>query len=202
MASEKGEAAPVVVRKYANRRLYNTATSSYVTLDDLCAMVKEGVEFEVRDARSGKDITRSVLTQIIFEQEARGENLLPVGFLRRLIGFYDDGLRALVPPYLETAMDSFADNSERMRRRDAFGDFSPLNAMRELGERNVAAFQSAMRVFDPFAQGGADAQAPARSELDELRAELSRMQERLDALSRAGEADAPAEDATPKPRRS
>ena len=205
MTGEKREAAPVIVRKYANRRLYDTAASRYVTLDDLCAMVKDGVEFEVRDARTGKDITRSVLTQIIFEQEARGEYLLPVGFLRRLIGCYDDGLRALVPPYLEVAMDSFADNSERLRRnaQGALGEFSPLQAMRELGERNAAAFRSAMGMFDPFARSGAEngaapeapgapAQAPTRSEVDELRAQLSQMQERIDALSRARDAEAPA----------
>lgn len=218
MTGEKREAAPVIVRKYANRRLYDTAASRYVTLDDLCAMVKDGVEFEVRDARTGKDITRSVLTQIIFEQEARGEYLLPVGFLRRLIGCYDDGLRALVPPYLEVAMDSFADNSERLRRnaQGALGEFSPLQAMRELGERNAAAFRSAMGMFDPFARGGAEsgngaaseapgasAPAPTRSEVDELRAQLSQMQERIDALSRAREAEAPAgagDAAPPEPR--
>ena len=220
MTGEKREAAPVIVRKYANRRLYDTAASRYVTLDDLCAMVKDGVEFEVRDARTGKDITRSVLTQIIFEQEARGEYLLPVGFLRRLIGCYDDGLRALVPPYLEVAMDSFADNSERMRRnaQGGFGEFSPLHAMRELGEANAAAFRNAMGMFDPFARGDAEsgngaapqapedapAQAPTRSEVDELRAQLSQMQERLDALSRAREAEAPGgagDAAPPEPRR-
>ena len=219
MTGEKREAAPVIVRKYANRRLYDTAASRYVTLDDLCAMVKDGVEFEVRDARTGKDITRSVLTQIIFEQEARGEYLLPVGFLRRLIGCYDDGLRALVPPYLEVAMDSFADNSERMRRnaQGGFGEFSPLHAMRELGEANAAAFRNAMGMFDPFARGDAEggngaapetpgesARAPTRSEVDELRAQLSQMQERLDALSRAREAEAPGgagDAAPPEPRR-
>ena len=127
MAKGNDDSGAVIIKKYANRRLYNTGTSSYVTLDDLCTMVKEGVDFVVHDAKSGEDLTRSVLTQIIFEQETKGENLLPVGFLRQLIGYYDDGLRALVPSYLEVAMENFADNQKQMRRNleSAFGDLLP-----------------------------------------------------------------------------
>ena len=216
MAGGKGEETPAtIIKKYANRRLYDTGASRYVTLDDLCAMVKNGVEFVVHDAKTGNDITRAVLTQIIFEQETRGENLLPIGFLRQLIGYYDDGLRAVVPSYLEVAMDSFAENQKYIRRNmeTAFGGVFPLRRMHELGERNMAAFRNALGTFGPFSDGaaepgakaeagpaaspsgnGAASPAPgggadrpaAASEIDEMRAQLARMQARLDALSRDG----------------
>ena len=191
MAKGNDDSGAVIIKKYANRRLYNTGTSSYVTLDDLCTMVKEGVDFVVHDAKSGEDLTRSVLTQIIFEQETKGENLLPVGFLRQLIGYYDDGLRALVPSYLEVAMENFADNQKQMRRNleSAFGDLLPVKAMQELGEQNMAVFRQALSMFDPFGRGettnGQAPQAPAApDDLDELRSQLERMQEQLDSLSR------------------
>ncbi len=198
MAKDSGEPDPVIIKKYANRRLYNTARSAYVTLDDLCAMVKDGIDFVVQDARSGEDLTRSVLTQIIFEQETRGANLLPVRFLRQLIGYYDDGLRALVPSYLEVAMDNFSGHQQQMRRNleSGFGELFPLHTMKELGEQNMAMFQQALSMFSPFAPGkpqdapgnGARPAAPEAeaktSELDEMRAQLARMQAQLDALSR------------------
>ena len=114
---------PVMIKKYANRRLYNTATSSYVTLDNLCQMVRQGTEFVVRDAKNREDITHQVLTQIIVEEEAKGHNLLPIGFLRQLIRLYGDSIQALVPRYLEVTMESFNHNQERMRSRlhEAFG---------------------------------------------------------------------------------
>ncbi len=216
MADGKGEETPAtIIKKYANRRLYDTGASRYVTLDDLCAMVKNGVEFVVHDAKTGNDITRAVLTQIIFEQETRGENLLPIGFLRQLIGYYDDGLRAVVPSYLEVAMDSFAENQKYIRRNmeTAFGGVFPLRRMHELGERNMAAFRNALGTFGPFSDGAAEPGAKAEagpaappsgngaappapgggadrpaaaSEIDEMRAQLARMQARLDALSRDG----------------
>src|SRR5215831_20557808 len=115
--SEKpGGGKPVVVKKYANRRLYNTATSSYVTLDDLARLIKEGGDFVAYDAKTGEDITRPVLTQIIVEQEQKGQNLLPTSFLRQLIGFYGDSMQFLVPGYLEQAMIAFARNQEQMRK--------------------------------------------------------------------------------------
>ena len=195
MAKGNDDSGAVIIKKYANRRLYNTGTSSYVTLDDLCTMVKEGVDFVVHDAKSGEDLTRSVLTQIIFEQETKGENLLPVGFLRQLIGYYDDGLRALVPSYLEVAMENFADNQKQMRRNleSAFGDLLPVKAMQEVGEQNMAVFRQALSMFDPFARGETtNGQAPqardpapaASDDLDELRTQLARMQKQLDSLSR------------------
>ena len=123
--SEKksGAPGPIIIKKYANRRLYNTDTSSYITLEQLCDMVKEGVEFEVRDARTGDDITRQVLAQIIFEEENKGQHLLPIQFLRQLIRFYGDSLQAFIPSYLEMSMESFAKNQNDMRKKfaDALG---------------------------------------------------------------------------------
>ncbi len=128
------EKAPITIKKYANRRLYNTATSSYVTLDHLCQMVKDGVEFVVFDAKSGEDITRSVLTQIIVEEESKGgQNLLPINFLRQLISFYGDNLQFLLPRYLEQSMDSFATNQEQMRKylKDSLGGMFPFGRFEE-----------------------------------------------------------------------
>ena len=162
MANSDDGDAPVVIKKYANRRLYNTATSSYVTLDHLCQMVKDGVDFVVYDAKTGDDITRSVLTQIIFEEESKGQNLLPIGFLRQLISFYDDSLRAVLPSYLELSMQTFTRNQGEMRdhMKDTFGEALPLNQMQEWGKQNAALFQQAMSMFTPFAGTGTG--APSR----------------------------------------
>jgi len=156
----KKAAGPVIVKKYANRRLYNTQTSSYVTLDRLCEMVKKGVEFEVRDARTGEDITRSVLAQIIFEEENKGQHLLPIQFLRQLIGFYGDSLQAFVPSYLELSMESFTRNQDEMRQKfaGAFGGKQHFNDMgfqefEALTRRNLALFERAMRMFSPSGSG-------------------------------------------------
>src|SRR5712664_4368062 len=129
---------PVVVKKYANRRLYNTATSSYVTLDDLAQMIKEGGDFVAYDAKTGEDITRSVLTQIIVEQEQKGKNLLPISFLRQIISLYGDSMQFLVPGYLEQAMIAFARNQEQMRKnlRATFGIF-PFGQFEEMGKQNM-----------------------------------------------------------------
>ncbi len=145
---------PVIIKKYANRRLYNTQTSSYVTLDHLAQMVKEGTEFEVRDARTGEDITRSVLTQIIFEEEAKGQNLLPIQFLRRLIRFYGDSMQAFVPGYLDMTMESFSKNQDAMKDRiaEAFGGGN--NALENITRQNLAMFERAMKVFSPFGAMG------------------------------------------------
>ncbi|MBW7852183.1 MAG: polyhydroxyalkanoate synthesis repressor PhaR [Rhodospirillales bacterium] len=188
-------AAPITIKKYANRRLYNTATSSYVTLDHLCQMVKEGTDFVVYDAKTGEDITRSVLTQIIVEEEAKGQNLLPISFLRHLITFYGDSLGGLVPRYLDYSMQSFARNEEQMRQymQHALDGLFPFNPFEEMGKQNMAFFESAMKMFSPFynnpAQGGnanpAQQERPAArpSPLDELQARLNAMQEQLDQLS-------------------
>lgn len=141
----------VTIKKYANRRLYNTATSSYVTLDHLCQMVKDNVDFVVYDAKTGEDITRAVLTQIIVEEENKGQNLLPISFLRQLIGFYGDNLQMVVPRYLETAMSTFADNQERMRTymQEAFGGLFPFTKFEDMTKTNLAMFEQAMKMFTP-----------------------------------------------------
>src|SRR6201993_573782 len=146
-------AKPVVIKKYANRRLYNTATSSYVTLDDLSRMVKEGGEFVVYDAKTSEDITRSILTQIIVEEEQKGQNLLPISFLRQLIGFYGDNMQWLVPRYLEHTMKTLAKNQEQIRNyfQTTFGSIFPFgNTLEEMGKQNLAMFERAMRMFSPF----------------------------------------------------
>jgi polyhydroxyalkanoate synthesis repressor PhaR len=148
--------APVVIKKYANRRLYNTATSAYVTLDHLSQMVKEKTDFVVYDAKTGDDITRSVLTQIIFEEESKGgQTLLPIPFLRQLISFYGDSLQGVVPQYLEMSMAQFARNQEQMRRylQNAFG-FNPFQQFEAMGKQNMAMFEQAMRMFNPFQKPG------------------------------------------------
>lgn len=198
---------PVKIKKYANRRLYNTATSSYVTLDHLCQMVKQGTDFVVHDAKTGEDITRSVLTQIIVEEEAKsGQNMLPVSFLRQLISFYGDNLQALVPRYLENSMAAFARNQEQMRAamQQAFGGMFPfpnsMGAMEEMGKQNLAMFQNAMKMWgiDPSRMGmpgapGAAPGAPAgetpaaakgAESLETLRDQLEAMQARLEAMTK------------------
>lgn len=144
----------VTIKKYANRRLYNTATSSYVTLDNLAQMVKEGIEFNVYDAKTSEDITRSVLTQIIVEEEGKaGQNLLPINFLRQLIGFYGDNMQWLVPKYLEHSMQSLTKNQDQIRTyfQSTFGNMFPFGTtLEEMGKQNLAMFERAMRMFSPF----------------------------------------------------
>jgi polyhydroxyalkanoate synthesis repressor PhaR len=159
MSTKKPQVEPIVIKKYANRRLYNTDTSSYVTLDDLCDMVKEGSDFIVYDAKSGEDLTRSVLTQIIFEQEGKGgNNLLPINFLRNLIGFYDNSLKDFVPHYLESSMQTFMKNQEKMRESLGLGALgsvgNPLSGftqqLEEIGKQNMEMFTKAFSMFTPF----------------------------------------------------
>ncbi len=201
---ESGTASPVIIKKYANRRLYNTATSSYVTLEHLAQMVKDGIDFTVHDAKSGDDITRSVLTQIIVEEEAKGQNLLPISFLRRLIALYGDSLQGLVPQYLDVTMRSFSDNQENIRKylNDAFGGMSPFNQFEEMSRQNMQIFEQAVNMFSPARSGptaspppGAPAEATPKPEsadqvdaddpaLDAMKNQLHAMQRQLDALSR------------------
>jgi len=160
MAQSKTTANDVtIVKKYANRRLYDTGRSSYVTLDDLCEMVKEGHDFVVQDAKSGEDITRSVLTQIIVDQESKGENLLPTNFLRNLISFYGDSVQAAVPNYLESTLDVFVKNQETLREqmnksmesiRKMEGMFPGATNLEELNKQNMAMFEKTMSMFNPF----------------------------------------------------
>jgi polyhydroxyalkanoate synthesis repressor PhaR len=147
---------PVVIKKYANRRLYNTDTSTYVTLDDLAAMVKSGRDFVVFDAKSGDDLTHSVLTQIIVEQESRmgGQTLLPIPFLRQLIRFYGDSIERMVPSYLQVSLDTLAKEQERFRKSfaDAFTPAGAFEAYQEQARKNLAMFEQAMAMFSPFAK--------------------------------------------------
>jgi polyhydroxyalkanoate synthesis repressor PhaR len=177
---------PVVVKKYANRRLYNTATSSYVTLEDLAKMIKEGGNFIVHDAKTGEDITRSVLTQIIVEQEQKGQNLLPVSFLRQLISFYGDSMQFLVPGYLEQAMVSFARNQDQMREtlRATFGIF-PFGQFEQMGKQNMALFEQALKMLSPY--GSATAATPAAAPQPSKETEdprLKRLETQLEALTK------------------
>ncbi len=196
MSEEKTGEGPVVIKKYANRRLYNTQTSSYVTLDHLSQMVKEGTEFEVHDARTGENITRSVLTQIIFEEEGKGQNLLPIKFLRQLIRFYGDSLQAFVPGYLDLSMESFTKNQEAMKNRvaEAFGGGS--SALEAMTRQNFAMFERAMKMFSPFAMGGgsheeepskangAASNAKQSEEINDLKSEIEAMRKQLSEIAR------------------
>ncbi|VBB68783.1 PhbF [invertebrate metagenome] len=192
---------PIMIKKYANRRLYNTAASSYVTLGHLSRMVKDGTNFVVHDAKTGEDITRSVLTQIIVEEEAKGQNLLPINFLRQLISFYGDSLSGLVPCYLEYSMQAFAQHEGKMRSlmQDALNGLFPFNQFEEMGKQNMAFFESAMRMFTPFYGNSANRQTQSGSNtyyayplreasyeagLEELRTRINIMQEQLNHLLR------------------
>lgn len=181
------ENAPITIKKYANRRLYNTATSSYVTLDHLSQMVKDGADFVVYDAKSGEDITRSVLTQIIVEEESKGgQNLLPISFLRQLIGFYGDSLGGLVPRYLEYSMQAFSRNEQQMRdtmRNALEGMFPSFGPFEEMGKKNMAFMESAMKMFTPsfFQQAAEDGAEP---KIEDLQASVSALQKQIDQISK------------------
>jgi polyhydroxyalkanoate synthesis repressor PhaR len=191
---------PVTIKKYANRRLYNTGTSSYVTLEDLATMVKAGEDFVVYDAKTGEDITRSVLAQIIFEQENKeGQNLLPINFLRQLIRFYGDSMQMLVPRYLEASIESLTREQEKFRQQiaQAFGTgaFGSLGPLEDQVRRNMEMFQRAFTMFTPFAKreaaaeaerqqrpAGASGSGSGTDEIDDLKRQMEEMQKRLDRL--------------------
>jgi len=187
--------APTTIKKYANRRLYNTASSAYVTLEDLAAMVKAGDDFQVFDAKTGEDITRSVLAQIIFEQEGKqGQSLLPITFLRQVIRFYGDSVQALLPSYLELSIDKFTDEQQIFREQASrvFGQ-SPFGAIEELTRKNMVMFNQALRMFSPFpaasapqANGvevAATTSHASGAELDDMKKQLSEMQRQLDSIA-------------------
>jgi polyhydroxyalkanoate synthesis repressor PhaR len=171
MAKSTGK---VTIKKYANRRLYDTESSTYITLDRLALMVREGREFEVVDAKSGEDITRQVLTQIIVEEEARGATMLPINFLKQLIGLYGNSMQNFVPQYLEAAMEAFQRN--QTAARDAFGG----NMFADLAKRNMAMFEDASRAFARKEKSEAH---PTSSEVEELKAELAALQAKVDRLT-------------------
>ncbi|MGU3536458.1 polyhydroxyalkanoate synthesis repressor PhaR [Methylobacterium sp. A54F] len=197
--AENGKSHQTVIKKYANRRLYHTGTSTYVTLEDLATMVQNGEDFVVYDARSGDDITRSVLTQIIFEQEnkAGDDNLLPVAFLRQLIRFYGDSMRTMVPSFLEFSMANFARDQDGLREKlsQSFGPSAFQQAIEQQVRTNMNFFGDAMKMFAPFGAGvpgaAANPQAavPAQagggaSDLDDLKRQMAEMQQRLEALAK------------------
>jgi len=188
---------PVVIKKYANRRLYNTGTSTYVTLEDLAEMVKKGEEFTVQDAKTGDDITHPVLTQIIFELENKdGQTMLPIPFLRQLIAFYGDQMQMIVPSFLEQSLNAFSKEQDRFREqmKTAFGKgpvdmmkmATPMKALEEQTKRNIELFQNAMRMFSPFPTPGATPQAdpPAKSDRSEKSDDLGELKEQIAALQR------------------
>jgi polyhydroxyalkanoate synthesis repressor PhaR len=191
-----GDTPPVVVKKYANRRLYNTESSSYITLDNLADMVRQGRHFVVYDAKSGEDITRGVLTQIIVEEEGKGRALLPTAFLRQLIGFYGDQMQSLVPRFLEQAMSALAQQQEQMRSAmqktmGSMGTLFPFGNMEEVGRQNMAMMERAFSLFSPFYRGSEagggnppnDAQA---QEIAMLRVEVERLRQELEAARAQG----------------
>ncbi len=199
---------PIVIKKYANRRLYNTATSSYVTLDHLCQMVKDEIDFTVYDAKTGEDITRSVLTQIIVEEESKGTNLLPIAFLRQLISFYGHSMQGMVPRYLEQMMAAFAANQDALRQQmqDTMSGMFPFGGnLEEMGRQNAALMQNAMKMFAPFGaqpasenerqeSPSAGAQEPSTAQcMAQLKAQVDRLQQQIDQLSQQQVGDARAE---------
>jgi polyhydroxyalkanoate synthesis repressor PhaR len=178
--SGPGEAAtPIVIKKYANRRLYNTETSSYITLDHLATMTREGRDFQVFDARSGEDITRSVLTQIVMEEESTGQTMLPVPFLRQIIAMYGDSMQAMVPHYLEASMAAFAENQDKFRS-------AALKPFEQLAKQNLALFQAATSMLTTGKAPSSVRPAPpaADGEVAQLKAQLAALQARIDAIAR------------------
>jgi polyhydroxyalkanoate synthesis repressor PhaR len=195
--NDMADSTPTTIKKYANRRLYNTASSMYVTLADLAKMVKTGEDFVVFDAKTNEDITRSVLTQIIFEQEGiEGQSLLPTTFLRQLIRFYGDSMQALLPSYLEFSIDRFTGEkqaiSDAASRMFGAGTFTPntFNILQELTQQNLAAFHQALGVFSPFATAAAPAAEPrsldanSSEEIAKLRDQLLVIQKKLESLAK------------------
>ena len=186
---------PTVIKKYANRRLYHTGTSTYVTLEDLARMVKDGEDFTVTDAKTGEDITRAVLGQIIFEQEGRGQHLLPIAFLRQLIRFYGDSMQSVLPSYLESSLSAFTRNQEQLREQMARalkGD--ALGAIEEQTRRNMEMFSEAMRMWMPFGGGAPQGdgggernkkdEAGRAEEIENLRRQISDMQKTIETIAR------------------
>ncbi len=189
-STNDGEQKVAVVKKYANRRLYNTGSSRYVTLDDLSRMVRRGEHFVVHDAKSGEDLTRSILTQIIVEEDAKGRNLLPISFLRQLISFYDDSLRAFLPRYLELSMENFSGNQEQIRRyiEGTLGRFFPMNQFEDMARQNMALFQRAASLLNPLTgtEGEQTVAEPAAqsAEARDTSVQIKELNERIEALQK------------------
>jgi polyhydroxyalkanoate synthesis repressor PhaR len=186
MATQPKDTDTVIIKKYANRRLYNTRSSSYITLDHLAKMTREGVEYKVLDAKTGADITHQILTQIIMEEESSGEQMLPVSFLRQLISMYGNSMQSLIPHYLEASMESFRANQTKLHK--AFEDSLGNNPLARLAEQNMAMFKAAASAFMPGPGGAGEKAPPAdmspREDFDALREQMAEMQKKLDALSK------------------
>ena len=180
MDTNKGD-EPIIVKKYANRRLYNTRSSSYITLEDLSRMTREGVDFQVLDAKTGNDITHQILTQIIMEEESHGEQMLPISFLRQLIAMYGNSMQALMPHYLEATMDNFRANQRKLQ--ETWQASMGPDALAKMAETNMAMFKAAASAFMPKNADG-NAEAKPASELDELKAQMAAMQKKLDELGK------------------
>lgn len=195
--TRRGPGEPTIIKKYANRRLYDTGRSSYVTLDDLCEMVKEGHDFVVQDAKSGEDITRSVLTQIIVDQESKGENLLPTGFLRKLIGFYGDNIQSIVPNYLEGTLDVFVKNQERIREQinkslegipgmsGMSGMFPGATSLEEMNRKNMEMFERTMKMLTPFGMPGymANENQSKEDKIKDLKKNIAEMEKEIERMA-------------------
>ena len=185
MAGKAKDGEAVIIKKYANRRLYNTQSSSYITLDHLAKMPREGVDFKVVDAKTGADITHQILTQIIMEEEANGEQMLPVNFLRQLISMYGNSMQSLLPHYLEASMDHFRDNQNKLRQ--AFEESLGNNPLAKIAQQNIEMFKAAAAAFMPGAMQARDAETPAEEPADDLanlRAQMAAMQKKLDQLGK------------------
>lgn len=187
MATKDKSGGTVVIKKYANRRLYNTRTSSYITLDHLAQMVKDNVDFQVIDAKTGADLTHTILTQIIMEEEAGGEQMLPTSFLRQLISMYGNSMQAMLPSYLEASMEHFRENQVKLRK--AIEDSLGANPLATLAQRNMEMFKAAASAFVPVAAMREDEQQPAppppaADDLAGLREQMAEMQRKLDSLSK------------------
>ena len=200
MAKKQKQDGPIIIKKYANRRLYDTSTSSYVTLEHLSDLVKRNADFEVRDAKTGEDLTRAVLTQIIYEYETKGEGALPINFLRQLIGFYGGGAQSVLPAWLDMSMNSFAESQERMRTM--MGGANPMAIFEDQARRNMAMFENTLRMFNPAVQprdtklddpitkepnaNGADTAAVPTGEemLARMQNQMAEMQKQLETLSK------------------
>jgi len=172
----------VIIKKYANRRLYNTRSSSYITLEHLAEMTRQRIDYKVIDAKTGSDITHQILTQIIMEAEASGEKILPVNFLRDLICMYGNSLQSLIPHYLEASMDNFRKNQASLAK--TFGDSLANNPLAKIAEQNIAMFKAAASAFMPGAKPASDEQSGRDSDLAALRAQMAEMQKKLDALGK------------------
>ena len=189
MARSKGKDDKFVVKKYANRRLYDTARSSYITLDDISEMIRDDLDFVVYDAKTGEDLTRSVLAQIVLDQESEQEAMLPTDFMRKIIGLYGDSMQGVFPEYLEQAMELFTKNQEQFRdqfNKSLTGMFS-VEQIQEINQRNMQMMQKTMNLFQqPFSMPGVDGETPApseqASEAEKIEAEIKALQEKLNKL--------------------